>query len=149
LTFNESKCVFSSESVDILGYRIPKDSLQPDPEQDKAVLELPTPGNAKEQQRIIGLFAYYAQWIFKYSDKIKPLIQNVSFPLESEALKSFETLKEDLINVFLGVINVDDPFVVETDTSDIAVSATLNQSGRPVAFFSSSLNKSELHMARV
>jgi len=51
--------------------------------------------------------------------------------------------------VSLGVINEDDPFVVETDASDTAVSATLNQSGRPVAFFSRSLNKSELHMASV
>jgi len=51
--------------------------------------------------------------------------------------------------VSLGVINEDDPFVVETDASDIAVSATLNQSGRPVAFFSRSLNKRELHMASV
>jgi len=94
LTFSETKCVFSSDSVDLLGYRISKGTLQPDPERVKALLELPTPGNAKEQQRIIGLFAYYAQWIFKYSDKIKPLIQNVSFPLEGEALKSFETLKK-------------------------------------------------------
>jgi len=89
LTFNETKCVFS-DSVDLLGYRISNSTLQPDPER--------TPGNAKEQQRIIGPFAYYAQWFFKYSDKIKPLIQNVSFPLEGETLplegetlKSFET----------------------------------------------------------
>jgi len=51
--------------------------------------------------------------------------------------------------VSLGVINEDDPFVVETDASDTAVSATLNQSGRPIACFSRSLNKSELHMASV
>jgi len=111
--------------VDLLGYRISKGTLQPDPERVKAVLELATPGNTKEQQRIIGLFAYYAQWIFKYSDKIKPLIQNVSFPLDGDALKSLETLKKDLINVSLGVINEDEPFVVETDSSDVAVSATI------------------------
>ena len=34
---------------------------------------------------------------------------------------------------------------VETDASDHAVAATLNQAGRPVAFFSRTLNKSEHH----
>ena len=41
------------------------------------------------------------------------------------------------------------PFQVETDTSEFALSATLNQNGRPVAFFSRTLNKSELKHASV
>ena len=50
--------------------------MRPDPEQIKALQDLPPPKNNKEQQRTIGLFAYYAQWIFQYSDKIKPLLSN-------------------------------------------------------------------------
>ena len=42
LTFNETKCVFSSDSVDLRGYRISKGTLQPDPERVKALLELPS-----------------------------------------------------------------------------------------------------------
>ena len=35
----------------------------------------------------------------------------------------------------------DQKFVVETDASNVAISATLNQNGKPVAFFSRTLNK--------
>ena len=143
LTFNESKCVYNTDTVDLLGYRITAGSLQPDPERVKTLQDLPPPSNQKEQQRLVGLFAYYAQWILRYSDKIKPLISNVSFPLKDEALASFSSLKSELINVSLAAIDENAPFVVETDASNIAVSATLNQNSRPVAFFSRSLNKSE------
>ena len=37
------------------------------------------------------------------------------------------------------------PFTIETDASEQAIAATLNQGVRPVAFFSGSLQKSELH----
>jgi len=51
--------------------------------------------------------------------------------------------------VSLGVINQDILFVAETDVSHIAVSATLNQNGRPVALYSRSLNKSDLNLSSV
>ena len=41
------------------------------------------------------------------------------------------------------------PFVVECDPSDIAISETLNQNGKPVAFLSRMLNKSEFHYPAV
>ena len=89
LTFNESKCTYNTDSVDLLGYRIKAGTLQPDPERVKTLQELPPPKNQKEQQRIIGLFAYYAQWISQYSGKIKPLITINVFPLTSDVLASF------------------------------------------------------------
>ena len=39
-------------------------------------------------------------------------------------------------------IDEDQKFVVETDASNVAISATLNQNGKPEAFFSGTLNKS-------
>ena len=53
------------------------------------------------------------------------------------------------MNVSLGVIDENAPFVVETDTSNVAVSATLNRNGKPVAFYSRSLNESELAQSSI
>ena len=48
LTLNESKCVYASETINLLGYRISKGTLQPDPDRVKPVLDMPVPCNAKE-----------------------------------------------------------------------------------------------------
>ena len=109
LTFNESKCTYNTDTVDLLGYRITAGALQPDPERVKTLQELPPPKNHKKQQLIIGLFAYYAQWISQYSDKIKLLITNNVFPLTNEVLASFLSLKSELVNVSLGVIDENAP----------------------------------------
>ena len=42
-------------------------------------------------------------------------------------------------------IDEDKPFVVESHTSEVAISATLNQDGRPVAFISRKFELHELH----
>ena len=97
----------------------------------------------------MGIFAYYAQWVPCFSEKIKPFIATKEFPLREEALQALKTLKQDLTSDAFNVIDERLPLVLETDASDNAISATLNQEGRPVAFFSRTLNKCELHQSSV
>ena len=92
---------------------------------------------------MLGLFAYYAQWIKQYSDKVKPLSENTKFSLDGTALQAFEMLKNELAEVTLGVIDNSTPFGVETDASDMALPASPNQRSRPVAFFSRTVTKVE------
>ena len=49
----------------------------------------------------------------------------------------------------LGVINEKDSLTVETDPFDVAISATLNQNNRPVAFWSRSLRRNEFAQSSV
>ena len=62
-------------------------------------------------------------------------------PLSTNAWKAFEILKKDLGDVTLMSIEEDQKFVVEADASNVAISATLNHNGKPVAFISRTLNE--------
>ena len=89
----------------------------------------------KELKQVRGLFAYYVKWNANFSTKIRPLIDTEIFPLSNCAKRAFETLKKALRDVTLMSIDEDRNFVLETDASNVAISATLNQNGKPVAFF--------------
>ena len=104
------------------------------------LLDLTEPKTFKELKQVRGLFAYYAKWIADFCSKIRPLLVTELFPLSTSARKAFETLKKDLGDETLISIDEDQKFVVETDASNVAISATLNQNGKPVAFFSRTLN---------
>ena len=118
-----------------MGYQISDGVLQPDADRVEPILDLPAPTNAKELKRVVGMFSYYAQWLPKFSERIKPLINARKFPLCDEAWQALKLLKNDLASAALRVIDEHLPFVVETDKSDNAISASLNRQNRPVAFF--------------
>ena len=149
LTLNHDKCLFATQTIDLLGYRIAPGSLKPDPERLSPLLNLPAPETLKGLQRVVGMFAYYAKWIQNFSDKIHPLNNVSTFPLNGEALKAFSTLKNDLAEASMQPIDEDKPFVLETDASEFSIAAVLCQEGRPVAFHSRTLQGSEKHRASV
>ena len=117
--------------------------IKPDPERLAPLLKLCVPTTKSMLQRALGLFAYYSSWIPKYSEKIKPLTQSSEFPLSQEAVGAFEAVKKEIADAVVVAIDESVPFVLETDASDHAIAATLNQAGRPVAFFSRTLSKHE------
>ena len=143
MIFNEEKSVFSTDTLTLFGSVISKVTIKPDPERLRPLKELPPPQNTAAQRRVIGMFSYYSKWIPKFSEKIRPLIQNKQFSVSESPLQVFEQLKLDIENSVIYAIDDSIPFEVETDASDFAIAATLNQAGRPVAFFSPPLEPSE------
>jgi len=148
MTLNESKTVSSVPEIGILGYRVGYGTMKPDPERLKPLREVPLPATSKVLQRAVGLFAYYAKWIPRFSDEISKLKAVNSFALDDACLADFEFLKKSIAEASLQAINESQPFVVECDASDVAVSATLNQGGRPEAFMSRSLSGSGTSLSR-
>ena len=149
LTYNKNKCEFSTTKLHILGSVIENNEIRPDPNRLKPLLEMPVPKDMKELKRLLGFFSYYSKYIRNFSQKIKALVNTESFPLSQEAIAAFESLKLDIANSVVCAIKENESFTVESDASDYAIAATLNQSGRPVAFFSRTLHGSELKHSSV
>ena len=105
LTYNSQKCIFSTRTLNILGNVVSEGEIRPDPDRMKALYDLPPPRTKKELKRILGLFSYYSQWINNFSAKIRPLISNIDYPLNCEALDAFNLLKRDIANATLRSIN--------------------------------------------
>ena len=142
-TLNENKTISSVSDIKILEYVVGNKCIKPDSEGMKPLLKLPPPDNFKALRRVLGMFAYYAKGISSFADKVRPLAECKSFPVTDNALKSFELLKTELAKAALRSVDESLPFTVECDASDIAVSATLNQGGCPVAFMSRTLQEIE------
>ena len=95
--------------------------MRPDPERVKPITNLPNPTNKKELQRVIGMFSYYAQWLPQFSEKVRPLIFEKSFPMSEKAQNALKSLKDKLVSAALQIIDENVLFVVETDASDNAI----------------------------
>ena len=148
LTYNEEKCVFSTTCLNILGSVVSQGRIMPDPDRLRpwksyhcAIMQ--------SLKRIVRLFAYYSKWIPRFSDKIAPLVKSQTFPLSDLEKRTFNALKDEIRNSVVTAVDEQLSFEVETDASDIAISAMLNQGGRPVAFFSRTLTGPELHYPAV
>ena len=123
LTLNDSKTIRKVTTINNLGYCIRNGKIKPDPEQMKPLQELTPPKNMNSLKRNRGMFAYYAEWIPEFSDKIQPLVKADRFSLGKKALKAFNMLKSELCKATLWSIVKNLPPQLGCDTSDYAISA--------------------------
>ena len=143
ITFNEKKTVKRVTEIDLLGYRLSHGSIRPDPNRLKPMIDLQPPTNSRELKRTMGMFAYYARWLPKSSDRSYALSKTTVFPLAQKEIETFEDLKKGLLRACLVSIIDNQELRVECDASEVAIAATLSQNHRPIAFMSRTLSPTE------
>ena len=147
------KCDFLKKEVEYLGHVVSEEGIQVCRDKVAKVLDWPRPTTPKEVRSFLGIASFYRRFIEKFSHIARPLTDltrqgaNVSkWGQMHEA--AFKRLKEKLCTApVLQPPDFAKEFVVNTDASDIAVGAVLQQDfGRglqPIAYESRKLSDAE------
>ena len=64
------KCVFRQPEISYLGEVVTQDGVKPDPEKIQAITDMPTPTNATELQRVLGMVTYLGRYSQNRSTQI-------------------------------------------------------------------------------
>ncbi|XP_010495640.1 PREDICTED: uncharacterized protein LOC104772759 [Camelina sativa] len=75
MKLNPAKCTFGVTSGEFLGYFVTKRGIEANPKQISAIINLPSPRNTHELQRLIGRIAALNRFISRSTDKCLPFYQ--------------------------------------------------------------------------
>ncbi|XP_060539362.1 queuine tRNA-ribosyltransferase catalytic subunit 1 isoform X1 [Pantherophis guttatus] len=160
-----SKCEFHQSKIDDLGYRISHEGIEMDPGKVRTVLEWAAPRTRKQLQSFLGFANFYRQFIPSFAKITLPITNLLKTkgevkPNPSRALEwtmdcqaAFEKLKRLFAaEPILKHPDMEEPFVVQADTSDVAVGAVLLQKNaegklQPCAYTSRKLSETERRWA--
>ena len=160
LTAGPSKCHFGYESIKYLGFSLGNDSLSPQDDKVRAILEMTVPSTKKELRSFIGTVSFYRRFIPNFSNLVKPVNAFLrkfcpnKLSWNDDQLSCFQVLKSALAHKpILCLPDFHKIFYVRTDASDTGLGAVLLQDVddvlRPVAYASRCLLDREQRYATV
>ena len=154
LTLKSKKCILFQRKVQFLGHVVSEEGISTDPEKISAIKEWPVPTSVTQLRSFVGICAYYRRFIGSFSEIAKPLHKltekEAKFIWDEKCQAAFTELKERLTSTpVLAYPNTEDPFILDTDASDVAMGAVLSQvqesQERVVAYGSKTFSKSEIN----
>ena len=160
LKVNLKKCQFLAPRIQLLGHVVDAAGLHCDPTKLTAISKMPIPTSVKQLQAFVGMCNYYRDFVPHFSDIVSPLTSLASASPSTFAdlwtpkhTRCFEEVKQALTLAAEETLALFDfasksPLVMETDASDIGISAILSQCDkegklRPIAYLSRRLSSAE------
>ena len=154
LKLNANKCKFFKEEIVVLCFVVNGNGISPVPSKVEKIVNFPRPVNTTGIRAFVNLCGFYRRHIPAFSDLSAPmnelLKKRVQFVWSPECEKSFNDLKEAMINaVTLVIQDPDTKYNLYTDASDIGIGAclpTITADGieKPVLFLSRKLQSAEI-----
>ena len=134
----------------ILGHTVSSAGVHTDPSKIKTVQELPPPANLEMLRSFLGLAGYYRKFIPQFAAPLTALTKKcTAFIWEDHHQAAFLALKTCLCTApILAYPKFDQPFILQTDASNIGLGAVLAQldndgTERVVAYASRTLTPRE------
>ncbi len=154
LTLNSEKCVYHQPVVKFLGHIVSDKALSADPSKIEAIKALKVPEDVTSLQRFLGMVTYLAKFSTNLSEVTRPLRElckkDVEWIWTGEQQSAFENLKEHLESPpNLKFYDVNAPIILSVDSSKHAVGAVILQEGRPVAYATKALDKTQQNYAQI
>lgn len=151
LTIAIDKCRFFPKELLYLGYIVGDGYIKPNLEKIETLRRLKVPKDVKGVRSLLGCIGYFRQFIPRYSEIAEPLLRLLKkknrFQWSEEQEQAKNTLIEALMDITLTNPLNGDLLKLETDASDLAISAILycratnRDPWRPVEFVSRTLNE--------
>jgi hypothetical protein len=131
-TLNRDKVHLAQSEVKFLGHSLSADGINILPERAEAIFQFPPPKNLKAVRCFLGMVGFYANFIKNFSQLAEPLYalkrKNAAFVWNEPQMRAFEQLKGSISTPpVLQVPDFSKEFVLICDSSDVVISAVLNQ----------------------
>ena len=159
LTTNLAKSEFGKSSLEYLGFKLGRGTIQPLQAKINAVLDFPRPTTRKELRRFLGMIGFYRKFCQNFSEVVSPLTDMTSpktiFHWTKECEAAFEQAKLLLsTKPVLAIPNFEKPFRLMTDASNSGTGAVLfqtdeNGNDHPVAFYSKKFDKHQRNYSTI
>jgi hypothetical protein len=149
-TINPLKCEWAIKETDWLGYWITPQGLKPWKKKIDAILHMDRPCNATELHVFIGCINYYCDMWPSHAHVLKPLTDQSSLKKKAP-IKWTDAMQQAFdkmcllmaANALAAYPDHNKQFGIHADASDFQLGASIIQEGRPVAYFSQKLTKSQ------
>lgn len=146
LTLKLGKCQFFCRELHFLGFHVSGEGIRPGSRKTIAISNFPTPQNAHDVRRFIGLASFFRRFVKDFALLASPLTDllksNFKWKWTDEQAKAFESLKRKLVErPILALYDAELETELHTDASKIGIAGILmqrNKEGllRPVAYYS-------------
>ena len=152
LKLKPRRCVLFKRETAFLGRGVDSAGVHMMDDHVKAVQEWPEPKNRKQVEQFLGFINYHRSFIQDLAKTTAPLYEltspKVKWRWGEEHSKAFGQLKQVMTSVpVLGCPKADEPFILDTDASDLAIGGVLSQiqngKERPISLASKVLNSAQ------
>ena len=154
IKINQKKLRFKLKSVTYMGHVFTKNGVKADPEKIRAIVQMNRPEDVKAVQRLLGVATYLAKFVPRLSTVSEPLRrltdEDSIFDWMPQHEDAFNEIKKLLSEApLLQYYNVNEPVVLESDSSDVGLGAVILQNGKPIAYASRALTTTERNYAQI